>query len=211
MDNANYIVSKRCPTVVGTNCIEWQGGDIACLEICDGDMLTTAQVAIANKVCELVELTDATTIELPECLVTAWGTNDETVLNLIQFILDQLCLQQASIDGIVAQIPNIDPMVEIDFLCCSDNPCVKTGIVTVSVALQNIVNCLCDLKTTVTALSDYVGSNSTITDLSAVVKDLKDLVYGTTPTNGLTYLAANWQINRNIIGGATAFPIVVVP
>lgn len=167
---------NRCPEVVSTNCVTYQGADIPCLGICKGSNLSVVEMAIANRLCELSDLTDATIITVPACIIAAWnaGQEDKTILNLLQFALDQICVLQAEIT--VLQTP-VEPKVTLDYACCSTNSCVTTGKVTLSVALQNIINCICGLKSEVSILESTVQSlQSEVIILNAQIND---------PTNGI--------------------------
>lgn len=154
-ETANYLYT-RCPEVVSTNCIEYRGADIPCLGICKGSNLSVVEMAIANRLCELSDLTDATIITVPACIIAAWnaGQEDKTILNLLQFALDQICVLQAEIT--VLQTP-VEPKVTLDYACCSTNSCVTTGKVTLSVALQNIINCICGLNTKIESFQTSIG------------------------------------------------------
>lgn len=174
-ETANYLFT-RCPEVVSTNCIEYRGADIPCLGICKGSNLSVVEMAIANRLCELSDLTDATIITVPACIIAAWnaGQEDKTILNLLQFALDQICVLQAEIT--VLQTP-VEPKVTLDYACCSTNSCVTTGKVTLSVALQNIINCICEVKSEVSTLKSTVQSlQSEVIILNAQIND---------PTNGI--------------------------
>jgi len=174
-ETANYLYT-RCPEVVSTNCITYQGADIPCLGICKGSNLSVVEMAIANRLCELSDLTNATTITVPACIIAAWnaGQEDKTILNLLQFALDELCVLQAEIT--VLQTP-VEPKVTLDYACCSTNSCVTTGKVTLSVALQNIINCICEVKSEVSTLKSTVKSlQREVIVLNAQIND---------PTNGI--------------------------
>lgn len=174
-ETANYLYT-RCPEVVSTNCVTYQGADIPCLGICKGSNLSVVEMAIANRLCELSDLTDATIITVPACIIAAWnaGQEDKTILNLLQFALDQICVLQAEIT--VLQTP-VEPKVTLDYACCSTNSCVTTGKVTLSVALQNIITCICGLKSEVSTLESTVQSlQSEVIILNAQIND---------PTNGI--------------------------
>lgn len=152
MNRSSYNKVKRCPTTVTTDCVEYVGESIPCLDICKGDFLTDVEFNIATKVCELASLTDTSNIQLPDCFVAAWGTKDKTILEFLSFLLDQACLQKDSIESIETQLVKLDPLVTVDYKCCSDNPCVTIGEVKLSVALQNIISCICSLKEVVGTL-----------------------------------------------------------
>jgi hypothetical protein len=136
----------NCPDVITSDCVSYQGPEIPCLEICPGMKLTTVQVSIAEKLCELVGATNVSTIVLPPCLVTAWGTRDKTILEFILFLLEESCNLQSQIDTLNTDLSTFEPMVTVDYKCCADSPCVTVGTVTVSEAIQNVLNCLCELK-----------------------------------------------------------------
>jgi len=174
-ETANYLYT-RCPEVVSTNCITYQGADIPCLGICKGSNLSVVEMAIANRLCELSDLTDATIITVPACIIAAWnaGQEDKTILNLLQFALDQICVLQAEIT--VLQTP-VEPKVTLDYACCSTNSCVTTGKVTLSVALQNIINCICEVKSEITDLKN------TINTLKSEILVLEDQINN--PLNGI--------------------------
>jgi hypothetical protein len=136
----------NCPDVLTSDCVSYQGPEIPCLEICPGMKLTTVQVSIAEKLCELVGETNVSTIVLPTCLVTAFGTRDKTILEFILFLLEESCNLQSQIDTLETDLSTFEPMVTVDYKCCADSPCVTVGTVTVTEAIQNVLNCLCDLK-----------------------------------------------------------------
>ena len=174
-ETANYLYT-RCPEVVSTNCVTYQGADIPCLGICKGSNLSVVEMAIANRLCELSDLTDATIITVPACIIAAWnaGQEDKTILNLLQFALDQICVLQAEIT--VLQTP-VEPKVTLDYACCSTNSCVTTGKVTLSVALQNIINCICEVKSEITDLKNTVNT------LKSEILVLEDQINN--PLNGI--------------------------
>jgi len=137
----SFTGNLRCAgTGTTTDCVEYQGVDIPCLEICTGDTLTYVENQIATKVCELVGLIDMTDVVLPACLLVAWATNDPTILNFIQFILDQHCLLQTQVDALPT---TNNPIITLDYKCCATNPCIVGQTFSISDHLQNILICLC--------------------------------------------------------------------
>lgn len=189
-ETANYLYT-RCPEVVSTNCVTYQGADIPCLGICKGSNLSVVEMAIANRLCELSDLTDATIITVPACIIAAWnaGQEDKTILNLLQFALDQICVLQAEIT--VLQTP-VEPEVTLDYACCSTNSCVTTGKVTLSVALQNIINCICGLNTKIESFQTSIGdANIKAGNAIDIAQDALDTI--TAQQNAITALST--QIN----------------
>lgn len=163
-DNSNYTVSKKCPGgATSSNCVTWVGESIPCLGICKWDILTDVQFAVATKVCELAQVlvTDVAAIVLPECFLTVWQADwadqEETVVNFLEFILDELCKQYRSIELINTKLTSIgtdastqiNPIVDVNFCCCGTSSCDPTTPVTLTDAFTTILTCICNLKSTV--------------------------------------------------------------
>ena len=192
-ETANYLYT-RCPEVVSTNCITYQGESIDCLGVCKGMTLTKLEDIVVNKICNLATLTDATTTTVPACIIAAWnaGQEDKTILNLLQFALDQICVLQAEIT--VLQTP-VEPEVTLDYDCCSTNSCVTTGKVTLSVALQNIINCICGLNTKIESFQTSIGdANIKAGDAIDIAQDALDTI--TAQQNAITALSTKIDLQK---------------
>lgn len=161
---------KTCPDATTTDCVKYVGQDIECLDVCYGDSLTSVQVAILDKLCELVGETNVSSIILPDCLKEAWTTNDPTILNFIQFLLDQHCVLQEQVDALPT---TNDPIITLKYRCCEDG-CVTDFNLKVSEHLQNIINCICRLNDRVQILenSDFATKND-VNDVMTAVDCLK--------------------------------------
>lgn len=135
---------KRCAFPTTTNCIEWQGEDIPCLGICAGDTLTELETAIANKVCELVGLTDMTNVVIPCELEIAFGTRDKVILEYINYLLEIACAQKAAIE----LLPDTNnPIVTLNYCCCNEGQgCDNSVELSLSEHIQKVLNCLCELR-----------------------------------------------------------------
>lgn len=178
------------PILGSTDSIVWNYAAIPCLEICTGERLTSVQYKIALKICELITLTDVSNIEI-DCinLKTAFGTRDKTILEFIDFILEQLCAQLAINASIEDQLENIDPNVTINLSCCSDNPCVSTGTIKLSVVLQSLANCICEQKGRIDTLEDTIEDLQDEVD-SAVATANSALATLTTINNSINTLTS---------------------
>jgi hypothetical protein len=80
---------------VSSNCVIWQGPDIPCITLCRGDSISDVTYKVATELCTLVSQLDITGFDVscfpPIC------PKPENIHDLIQFILDQLCIQQGEI------------------------------------------------------------------------------------------------------------------
>lgn len=167
------------PVKATTNEIIYVGKEVSCIDICTNSRLTTVQEKILDKICELVGATDATVINVPECLKDAWDTQDETILNFIQFLLDQHCVLKEYTDTLPT---TSDPIVTLTYCCCNDNNGCNTEVtLSLSAHIQKVLDCLCALKTQVdelqtdfTALSTQVnGAGGLVSQLAAVKKQMQ--------------------------------------
>jgi hypothetical protein len=164
--------------VIGTsNQITWAGGDVYCgttLVACNGTRLTTMQKAILDRICTLEGVIDMTTITFPCSLEVAWNSQDLTILNLIQYLLDNACAQKTTIDSLPT---TNDPFVTIEYCCCSGvDGCGTSVTVALSTHIQNIITCLCELKTEVATLTNTISGLATkeqVTDLQNQINCIK--------------------------------------
>ena len=142
------------PVLGTTHQIEWQGNDIACIGVCKGMRLTTVQTKMANAICDLLTATDLTDLEIPSCFTTAFNTSDPILVDFLNLLLSTACTQQTQITGLTNSLDNVNPFVTVDYKCCGENPCITTGTVRLNVALENIIQCICDLKALVGTLPE---------------------------------------------------------
>lgn len=163
-----------CENPTTTTCISWQGGDIPCLNICNGDTLTYVETQFANAICALNEEVDLSSIIIPDCLKAAWGTKDPSILNFITLLLQETCSLQTQVNSINENLATFNPLVTVDYKCCADNPCITTGTVRLSVALENIINCLCAQKQLIDSQAATIESlNDSVTSLSTKVQNFE--------------------------------------
>src|SRR6185437_7292861 len=98
----SYTLTNRCPDGgTTTDCVQYVGPDIPCLNIQSGCVLTQIECQIANQLCLLVGETNVSTVVIPACFTTAWGSTNPTILNFFNFILSQACLQQVLLNDVI--------------------------------------------------------------------------------------------------------------
>lgn len=153
---------KRCPTTISTNCVEWIAGDFACLDICNGDILSDAQFNIATQICNLINATDLSSVTIPDCLKTAWATNDPTILNFIQFLLDKHCEQQTQIDNINTDIFTLETEFEVKYPDCCVSECQPSFTLTLQKHFEKVLECLCQQYARIVALETIIGDTSVL-------------------------------------------------
>jgi hypothetical protein len=153
---------KRCPTPTTTDCVEWVAGDFSCLDICNGDILSDAQFNIATQICNLISATDLSSVTIPDCLKTAWATNDPTILNFIQFLLDKHCEQQAQIDSLGENELTLETVFTVNYPDCCVSECQPSIELTIQQHFEKVLECLCQQYARIVALEAIVGDTSVL-------------------------------------------------
>jgi hypothetical protein len=191
--SASYLTDV-CPISGPNTCISWQSGDVPCLNICNGMPISSAELIFANNICALLNTTDLSNITIPTCLQTVWniGQEDKTIFTLVNFLLEQECVLQAQITAL--QTPT-EPNVTVDFKCCSQNPCVTNGTVSLTTAFENIITCLCQLFTNISTLQDQIN---------VLQNNLASLTDATTNTSNAGSLASQLILQQTSLSTLTS-------
>ena len=85
--------NNGCTDNMSSNCVVWQGPDLTCIEVCNGDTVSNVVASMAEKLCEVIENSgggiDITTVN-QKCLIADYGTA-ATIQELFNNIIDKLC------------------------------------------------------------------------------------------------------------------------
>jgi hypothetical protein len=151
---------KRCPNTISTDCVEWQAGAFPCLDICNGDILSEAQFNIATELCRLIGEMDVSSVTIPPCLGEAWNTNDPTVLNFIQFLLDSDQILCERITSLEDNQFTLATEFSVDFSECCASECEVAASLTLQENFQEVLKCLCRQQARIIALETLIGDTS---------------------------------------------------
>jgi hypothetical protein len=91
---------KGC-SPVSSNCVIWQGPDLSCIDLCNGDAISDVVYKLATKLCTLQTSLDLSTLDL-SCLVSfCSATNpaptNKTLSAVLDFIIDKVCCLNTTI------------------------------------------------------------------------------------------------------------------
>ena len=179
---------SKCNDQLSASCVTYEGPPIPCLGICTGENLSVSQFAMATAICSLIDEVNLSSINLSQiapCLVQAFGTNEPDILNFITLLLTNACTLQTQINSINTELSTIDPMITVNFCtsCTNSNPCVQTGTITVSEAINSTILCLCNLyslvnsqQTEITSLQNTIGTLVSQTQLNTIVSNLQNQI-----------------------------------
>lgn len=80
---------------ISSNCVVWQGPDIPCIGLCNGDTVSDVIAKLAEKLCEIVDGVTAVEPDLSGlnllCTLPSGQTAPDTVAGTIQLIVDYVC------------------------------------------------------------------------------------------------------------------------
>lgn len=178
---------------ISSNCVIWQGPDIPCINLCNGDSVSDVVAKLASKLCIIIDQLDITAYDLscfnPVC------PNPQDFQNLIQFILDKVC-ELEGISQEKALSPNCPDNCIVTIATCFQEPDFLGNIVT-TLSLKDYVikigNEVCSILTQITTI------NNSINQLDARVTLIED-----TCCNG-TVLPT---IPTSCLSGSTDIPLV---
>ena len=79
---------------ISSNCVIWQGPDIACIDLCNGDTISEVTKKIGDKVCQII--TDGVTANpnltgLDLSCLNIQGTTPTTLVPVLQAMVTQIC------------------------------------------------------------------------------------------------------------------------
>lgn len=164
---------KDCAVGFST-CIEWSGPNLACLGIQTGDCLDAVIYTIAEKVCQLAEPLDLSTVTI-QCIIDRLDLSEPaslTLANLLQLLVDGECRLQDQIDNILDSLSTGGTPLTLDLKCIAQYDSFGNILpYDEQSVLQGLINEFCSLKQTVTELSGKV------TNLENQLEDLEVPTY----------------------------------
>ena len=85
---------------ISSNCVVWQGPDISCIDICNGDTVSDVVAALATELCTLLDQTNVSNYDLTCLGITTCGPKDFQAL--IQLLIEKICeLQKINVNSTV--------------------------------------------------------------------------------------------------------------
>ena len=139
---------------ISSNCVVWQGPDISCIEICNGDTVSDVVAALATELCTILDQTNVSNYDLSCLGITACGPKDFQAL--IQLLIEKIC-----------ELQGVSPSTTKDTGACPDcvvtiAPCFRIGNQTTMQLLdyvQMIAAKVCSL------IDEIANINNQITDI----------------------------------------------
>ena len=100
-------LNKENCSPISSNCVIWQGPDISCINLCNGDSISEVTYKIAEELCAVKESFGFTDVDLT-CLLTICSTSPEpqkTITNILNLIINKVCCLSDIVNNIDITVP----------------------------------------------------------------------------------------------------------
>jgi len=82
-------------TPVASNCVIWTGGNIPCIQLCTGDSISDVTAKLAQQLCYLLDQVNISNFSTALLCFDPVCPSPKNLTDIINFIINQLCLLQA--------------------------------------------------------------------------------------------------------------------
>lgn len=162
---------------ISSNCVIWQGPDIACIKLCQGDTVSDVVYNLATELCAIMDTLNISNYDLSCFNLTSCAPGDFQAL--INFLIQQIC-----------DLNNISPVTPPASGGCPDNcivtvaDCLGGGTDTLTNYVNTIATKICDIVDQISVQQLQLDSLQTQVDsLTITVAGLSNYV---TPTVSLS-------------------------
>jgi hypothetical protein len=192
MKPLNYDNSPCSPT--SSNCVIWQGPDLHIIKLCKGDTISDVIASLATELAIVMDQLSITNYDL-SCFNLV-GCKPETYQELLQFLIDQICLQNGTTVTTDAKSIDLNTLMTVA-------PCFVVNGITVMTLIDYVTaigNKLCDIVDQIAVI------NNTLNEYNIRITTLENAVI---PTYTLPSITVDCTLqNSPLVGSGTpALPI----
>jgi len=163
-----------------SNCVIWQGPDIPCINLCNGDTVSDVIAKLASELCNIIDEAcqcepSLTGLDL-KCILPSGDTPPQTLTGVLQLIIDYLCSVIQGPGG------NVIPIVQLPACLYYNDP--LTGNPVTALQLDQyaayLASKICNILTSISII------NQTILDIESRLVILENCVLPCSPSGGET-------------------------
>jgi hypothetical protein len=211
LPNKSNKTQESC-SPISSNCVIWQGPDIPCINLCNGDSVSDVVAKLALELCEVLTQLNINTYDLtcfnPMC------PKPEDFKDMIQFILNYICEDSGKVSSNTNRIAQLETRVGTGCPDCvvTVAPCFyytnSVGDTVTTMQLKDYViaagNRICTLLTQISVI------NTSIADLDQRVTNIEtkccnDAELPTVPTSCLNPTSFNIPLVNFVVNLENAF------
>lgn len=154
---------------VSSNCVIWQGPDLSCINLCNGDTISSVVYKVATDLCTIKTSLDLKDLDLA-CLVSFCSSvnpapTTKTLSAVLDFIIDKVCCLNAKVDALPAGGGSTYAEPTIALPTCLQYIDSGTGQTVTSLVHSQYTlrlgNQFCTLKATVDSHATTIASHNT--------------------------------------------------
>jgi len=174
-------LDNRPCSPISSNCVIWQGQDIPCIKICNGDTVSDIVYQLGTELCTIMDQLNVSNYDLSCFNLTACPPQDFQAL--IQFLINKICeANGVSTDGTKATSGCPDCVVSVA-------PCFVEGTQTtmqLTDYVQMIANRVCSIITEIESINNSIANiNLNLEDLQFQINNLPTFTLPTVNINCL--------------------------
>jgi hypothetical protein len=168
--------------------------------------LTKLEDIVINKICTLSGLVNMSVIDFTQkCtwIATAWNNAhpgnhpnvDNTILNILNFILDELCVLNTKVDN----LPNpLNELHTYQYCTVCNTSCDPDVALTIPGHIQKIIDCICILNTKIEGFQTDIDNAYVKADNAVqIAQDALDTI--TSQQNAITALSTKINLQKDKI------------
>ncbi len=190
--NIDKYASKNGCMPISASCVTWNGPNIPCIQLCNGDTIDVVVYNLAMILCDITEnVLDVTTLDF-KCLVKTGDASPATLLETLQLLITTACTPVTPVTPTPTPLPNVQlpeclwyvddegdtvtalPLVDyVEFLAST--------ICQIIASISSITSVIDSINTRITILENTIGGGSSPAPVTTIVTQC---LSGATP--GLT-------------------------
>jgi hypothetical protein len=160
-------LDNRPCSPISSNCVIWQGPDIPCIKICNGDTVSDIVYKLGTELCTIMEQLNVSNYDLSCFNLTACPPED--FQGLIQLLIDKIC----EANGVVVDTPKSSGCPDCVVVVAD---CFIQGTATTMQLVdyvQMIANRVCSIISEIESINNQISViNTTLNDLQTQIDNL---------------------------------------
>lgn len=211
MNPTNSSLNKETCVSTSSNCVVWNGSDLPCIDLCNGDSISDVTYKLAVKVCDFIDTFNYNDLDL-DCIFEpcdACPQPEKTLRNIIELIITKVCALDEAIDNLEPN-PEVETSVfniNLSCLAVTDGFGNILNNNTNDQIIQSIIDQVCENKANIFTLTSEVDDHEDrITVLenasSSIPQVTSDCVFVGTKDidNAFELLDADYCLYKDAIG-----------
>ena len=161
-------LDNRPCSPISSNCVIWQGPDIPCIKICNGDTVSDIVYQLGTELCTIMDQLNVSNYDLSCFNLTACPPEDFQAL--IQLLINKIC----EANGVTTDVPKSDsgcPDCVVSVAECFIQG--NTTTMQLTDYVQMIANRVCSIVLEIASINEQINViNNTLNDLQTQIDNL---------------------------------------